>query len=100
MGVSMNKTFVFGRKADMNASDSQLPDDERENAKPQGASSQNAVCGAIDFSGLKRELVTKEDRSKNLLATLPRWNKPSNLKKQASGAVFDAVCNQMYAKKS
>ena len=97
MGVNMNKTFVFGRKAD-----SQLADDERENAKPQGATnSQNVLSDAIDFSGLKRELATnekKEDRSQNLLASLPRWNKPSNLKKQASGAVFDAVCKQMYKK--
>lgn len=98
MGVNMNKTFVFGRKVDVNASDSQLADDERENAKPQGTTNSQEVCGAIDFSGLKCELVTKEDRSQNLLATLPRWNKPSNLKKQASGAVFDAVCNQMYKK--
>ena len=100
MGINMNKTFVFGRKADISASDSQMGSDERENTKPQGTQNSQSVCGAIDFSGLKSELTTKEERSQNLLANLPRWNKPSNLKKQASGAVFDAVCNRMHKKPS
>ena len=90
MGVSMNKTFVFGR---VNASDSQMgteDDANRENATQNTAS--QGVCGAIDFSGLKKELKSSQGyQEKNLLKTLPRWKQASDLKKHASGAVFDAV---------